>query len=112
MPVTPFQKRVYAAVRLIPRGAVATYKGVAAFLGCGSPRAVGQALKVNPFAPQVPCHRVIAANLSLGGFQGEREGAAIGRKRRMLADEGVHFSAGRLTEPGRLFSFKRSTHDQ
>lgn len=112
MPVTPFQERVYAAVRLIPTGKVATYKGVADFLGCRAPRAVGQALKVNPFAPQVPCHRVIAANLTLGGFQGEREGAAIERKRRLLAREGVQFIAGRLAEPGRVFSFRRGPHEK
>lgn len=111
MPVTPFQQRVYAAIRLIPKGEVATYKGVAEYLGCGSPRAVGQALKVNPFAPQVPCHRVIAASLTLGGFQGEREGAAIERKRRLLAREGVQFKAGKLIEPSRVFSFTRSHHE-
>lgn len=112
MAVTPFQQRVYAAVRLIPKGKVATYQGVADCIGCGSPRAIGQALKVNPFAPEVPCHRVIAANLSLGGFQGEREGAAIERKRRMLAREGVQFESGRLTEVQRVFSFRRSHHEK
>ena len=110
MNVTPFQQRVYDAISLIPKGRVATYAGVAAFIGCGSPRAVGQALKVNPFAPQVPCHRVIAASLTLGGFQGEREGAAIERKRRMLAREGVRFKSRKLAEPERVFSFTRSTH--
>lgn len=112
MTVTPFQQRVYEAVSLIPEGRVATYRGVAAFLGCGSPRAVGQALKVNPFAPQVPCHRVIAASLSPGGFQGEREGAAIARKRRLLAREGVWFIAGKLAEPERVFAFKRCEHEK
>lgn len=112
MTVTPFQQRVYAAVSLIPRGKVSTYRAVADFLHCGSPRAVGQALKVNPYAPQVPCHRVIAANLNLGGFQGEREGAAIDRKRRMLAREGVQFKAGRLADPAQVFSFRRSEHEK
>ncbi len=106
MSVTPFQQRVYDAVLLIPQGKVSTYRDVAAFLGCGSPRAVGQALRVNPFAPKVPCHRVIAANLKLGGFQGERDGAAIERKRRMLAREGVHFEAGRLAAKGQVFQFR------
>jgi methylated-DNA-[protein]-cysteine S-methyltransferase len=72
---------------------------------------VGQALKVNPFAPQVPCHRVITASLTLGGFQGEREGAAIERKRRLLAREGVQFKAGKLVEPDRVFAFTRSHHE-
>ncbi len=110
--ITPFRKRVYAATRLIPKGKVATYKGMAEFIGCGSPRAVGQALRVNPFAPEVPCHRVIAANLCIGGFQGKRAGAAIERKYRMLLSEGVLFKDGRLAEPVRVFTFKRSHHEK
>jgi methylated-DNA-[protein]-cysteine S-methyltransferase len=50
-----------------------------------SPRAVGQALKANPFAPRVPCHRVVAAN-GLGGYGGRWNST---RKRRLLAREGV-----------------------
>ncbi len=102
MVVTEFQKRVYAAVSRIPKGRVATYKGIAVRIGCGSPRAVGQALKKNPFAPDVPCHRVIASDLAIGGFQGRQEGAAIRRKVALLAAEGVRFSGGRLVESGRL----------
>ncbi len=110
MPVTPFQQRVYDAIRLIPAGKVATYGMVADFIGCGSPRAVGQALKRNPFAPQVPCHRVIAADLTMGGFQGERKGAALERKCQLLACEGVRFKSGKLVEPGRVFFFRRNHH--
>jgi methylated-DNA-[protein]-cysteine S-methyltransferase len=102
---TPFQKRVYAALGLIPRGRVTTYKQLAAHLRCRSCRAVGQALKRNPYAPQVPCHRVIASDLTPGGFMGRRGGAAIRRKLDLLAAEGVRFHAGRLTEPSRIFSF-------
>jgi methylated-DNA-[protein]-cysteine S-methyltransferase len=68
---------------------------------------VGQALKVNPFAPEVPCHRVISSSLSLGGFQGERTGAAIERKRQLLSSEGVFFAAGLLAEPGRVYCFRK-----
>lgn len=113
MTVTPFQQRVYEAVSLIPKGKVSTYRDVARFIDCGSPRAVGQALRVNPYAPQVPCHRIIAASLTIGGFQGWRAGAAIERKRRMLALEGILFKAGQLAEPGRLFSFsRRNRHEK
>ena len=93
---TPFEKRVYDAVKRIPRGRVATYKAVAAYVGCGSCRAVGQALMRNPYAPKVPCHRIISSDLSIGGFQGRRRGSAIGAKRRLLATEGVRFREGRL----------------
>ncbi len=102
---TPFQERVYAALRLIPRGQVTTYKQLAAWLGCRSCRAVGQALKRNPYAPQVPCHRVIASDLTPGGFMGRRTGPALRRKLELLAEEGVRFQAGKLAEPGRVFVF-------
>lgn len=64
-----------------------------------SPSAPTQALRRNPFAPEVPCHRVIAASLELGGFSGSwGVGCAnVDRKRRLLAGEGVPFdAAGRL----------------
>jgi methylated-DNA-[protein]-cysteine S-methyltransferase len=105
--ITPFQERVYAAVARIPRGRVSTYRLVARCVGCGASRAVGQALKVNPYAPRVPCHRVIAADLRIGGFQGRTEGAAVRRKLGMLAREGVRFENGRLADPGRVFDFSR-----
>lgn len=94
----------------IPPGRVATYGAVATALGCRSARSVGQALRRNPFAPRVPCHRVIAANLTIGGFEGESAGsAAVERKLSLLAREGVRFAAGRLVEPVRLFEFKKGT---
>jgi methylated-DNA-[protein]-cysteine S-methyltransferase len=98
MRVTPFQQRVYDLVARIPRGRVATYRDIADRLGCGSARAVGQALKRNPFAPRVPCHRVVSSDLTLGGFQGKISGAAIRRKLRLLEGEGIRFTKGRLDE--------------
>ena len=78
-----------------------TYAALGRRIGCPSPRAVGQALRANPFAPQVPCHRVIASNLSPGGFKGYISGAALAKKLRLLATEGVRFKNDRLTEPKR-----------
>jgi len=99
---TPFQRSVYEAVQRIPAGKVSTYAAVAAAIGCRSPRAVGQALKGNPFAPEVPCHRVITSALTLGGFRGSTGGEARQRKRRLLAQEGVDFNAdGTLKDPSR-----------
>ena len=109
--VSPFCARVYAAVRAIPRGRVATYGGIARGRGCGSARAVGQALRRNPFAPVVPCHRVIASGLRLGGFQGHKSGPALARKRRLLAAEGVRFDdTGRLCDRDRLWQAKEENH--
>ncbi|KAH8981884.1 6-O-methylguanine DNA methyltransferase [Lactarius akahatsu] len=62
---------VYDLIREIPAGKVSTYKGVSSVLGSGSPRSVGGALRNNPFAPRIPCHRVIASSLFVGGFKGE-----------------------------------------
>lgn len=87
--ITPFQRKVYLALLDIPRGETITYGELARRIGCRSPQAVGQALKRNPFAPTVPCHRVIAADGSLGGFHGQREGKMIDRKRQLLAEEGA-----------------------
>jgi adenosylmethionine-8-amino-7-oxononanoate aminotransferase len=106
---TEFEQKVYAATREIPRGCVTTYRRLAARIGCGSARAVGQALRRNPFAPEVPCHRVIAANLTVGGFAGRQNGKEIRRKLGLLAQEGVVFRNGRLADAARLFSCARSS---
>lgn len=94
--VTDFQERVYAAVKRIPQGKVTTYKLLAKEIGCKSSQAVGQALKRNPFAPMVPCHRVIFSNLSIGGFAGQVHGDAITRKKMLLKQEGVLFDNDKL----------------
>ncbi len=103
--LTPFQRRVYRALLKIPRGKVTTYRLLAAHLGCGSYRAVGQALRRNPLAPLVPCHRVISSDLSPGGFQGRTDGRAATRKLMLLKAEGVRFVGGRLEDPSRVFDF-------
>ncbi|KAG2445481.1 hypothetical protein HXX76_000097 [Chlamydomonas incerta] len=58
-----------------------------------APRAVGQALRRNPFCPVVPCHRVVAADLNIGGFSGGWgiSDPKVQRKRRLLEEEGVGF---------------------
>lgn len=98
--VTTFQKTVYDACRAIPKGKVTTYAGLAKKIHCGSPRAVGQALKRNPFAPEVPCHRVVKSDRGLGGFYGHTEGPEVTRKRNLLIAEGVRFD-----EQGRVHPF-------
>jgi len=89
---TPFEKRVWTLLCQIPPGSVSTYGLLAAHLN-SSPRAVGNALRRNPFAPQVPCHRVVATGGALGGFKGfpskNGEGVTIAEKRLLLRREGV-----------------------
>ncbi|MGN0833593.1 MAG: methylated-DNA--[protein]-cysteine S-methyltransferase [Kiritimatiellia bacterium] len=82
-----FRLRVYRELLAIPRGTTVSYGELARRLGCGSPQAVGQALRRNPFAPEIPCHRVVAADGSLGGYAGSRSRAALDRKRALLAAE-------------------------
>lgn len=99
---TVFEQRVYDCVRRVPRGTVTTYAWVAKAIGCGSAQAVGQALRRNPYAPEVPCHRVIRSDLTLGGFSGKSKGTAVVRKKQLLREEGVTFHSGRLASLDRL----------
>lgn len=85
--ITDFQRKVYLALLDVPSGATISYKELGKRIGCKSAQAIGQALKRNPFAPEVPCHRVIASDGSIGGFHGHREGEMVEKKRRMLQEE-------------------------
>lgn len=87
---TAFENKVYALCRKIPKGKVMTYGHIAKILN-SSPRAVGQALKKNPYTPQVPCHRVIKSDGSLGGYNGKMNSL---RKIRLLKSEGIKFKNG------------------
>ena len=103
---TSFEDKVYDLLKKIPRGKVTTYGALAEALGIGAPRAVGQALRRNPFAPEVPCHRVIRSDLSIGGYDGQTRGAKLAKKRRLLMEEGVSFDAGgKLAERELLYLF-------
>jgi methylated-DNA-[protein]-cysteine S-methyltransferase len=85
--VSDFHQRIYAIARRIPPGQTRTYGEIAAELGDkGLSRAVGQAMGRNPFAPVVPCHRVLAAGNRPGGFSA---GGGALTKLRMLAIEGA-----------------------
>ncbi|MDO4992238.1 MAG: MGMT family protein [Prevotellaceae bacterium] len=85
--ITEFQRKVYLELLNIPRGETISYGELGKRIGCRSAQAIGQALKRNPFAPDVPCHRVIAADGSLCGFHGQRDGEMIEKKRMLLEEE-------------------------
>ncbi len=89
---TAFQERVYARLRKLPKGSITTYGDLAKAL-MTSPRAVGQALRCNPYAPIVPCHRVVANDGSIGGFGGETTGKKIREKIALLEQEGIKIDA-------------------
>ena len=88
---TQFEVSVYEALCRVPAGNVVTYKTLGKAVGCGSGQAIGNAMRRNPYAPEVPCHRVIPATLKLGGYMGDIVGEKIERKRRLLEGEGVKF---------------------
>lgn len=84
-----FRDKVYQITKKIPKGKVATYGQIAR--SAGNPkaaRAVGMFMKKNPYAPSVPCHRVVGYNGGLTGYSG---GKGISTKKSMLISEGVLF---------------------
>ncbi|HLD69754.1 MAG TPA: MGMT family protein [Candidatus Omnitrophota bacterium] len=70
--LTSFQWQVLGVTATIPYGETRTYQWIARRIGRPkAARAVGQALKINPYAPVIPCHRVIKTDGSLSGYQGK-----------------------------------------
>jgi methylated-DNA-[protein]-cysteine S-methyltransferase len=84
LPGMSFNQKVWALTARIPTGRVTTYARIAEALGSRGYRAVGNALNKNPYAPQVPCHRVVGSNGSLTGFAG-----GLDKKQQLLVAEGV-----------------------
>ena len=84
---TKFQLKVWRYLKSIPKGQVKTYKQVAISIKSPkSARAVANACAKNPYAPKIPCHRVIRSNGTLGGYSG---GGGIKQKLRLLRHEKV-----------------------
>ena len=74
--LTNFEWQVLAATATIPWGETRSYQWVAKTIGNPhAVRAVGQALRKNPFAPVIPCHRVIRKDGTLGGYAGKMTGS-------------------------------------
>ncbi|MBX3249894.1 MAG: methylated-DNA--[protein]-cysteine S-methyltransferase [Myxococcales bacterium] len=97
---TAFQRAVWAALRRVPRGKVRTYGGIASDVGRPrATRAVGVANGANPIPIVIPCHRIVGAGHTLGGYTGGLE-----RKRALLALEGVQLD-GEQVRPGQLVLF-------
>ena len=96
--VSEFQEKVYSLCKKIPKGKVSTYKEIGNALGGKGQiyRAVGVALNKNPFAPKVPCHRVVASDGSLGGFAG-----GIRKKIVLLKKEGIEIKNNKIVNFGK-----------
>ena len=83
---TKFQIKVWKHLKTIPKGRVKTYKQVAISINRPkSARAVANACAKNPYAPKIPCHRVIRSDGSLGGYSGE---GGIDTKKKLLKIDG------------------------
>ena len=84
---TKFQKKVWNYLKTIRKGTVKSYRQVA--IGINRPksaRAVANAVGKNPFAPKIPCHRVIRSDGSLGGYSGK---GGVKTKKLLLKREGI-----------------------
>lgn len=89
-----FAEQVYAILKKkVPRGKVTTYKALAEAVGTKAYQAIGQVMNKNPYAPNVPCHRVIASDGSIGGFA-----TGTKKKRALLKQEGIRFSQGKVNK--------------
>ena len=84
---TKFQKKVWNYLKTIRKGTVKSYKQVAIAINAPkSARAVANAVGKNPFAPKIPCHRVIRSDGSLGGYSGK---GGVKTKKLLLKREGI-----------------------
>lgn len=89
--ITVFQQKLYDKLREVPRGSVTTYQDLAHAIGSKAYRAVGTAMNKNPFAPEVPCHRVIKASGEIGEFAHGSD-----QKMALLLAEGIKITHSRI----------------
>jgi len=88
-----FNERVYDELRKVPTGKVTTYGELARALGTKAYQAVGNAMNKNPYAPEVPCHRVVNSDGSIGGFAWGPE-----KKIKLLSEEGILVVDGKIKD--------------
>ena len=98
---TKFEDKVYKLCKKVPKGKVTTYKEIGDKIGIKGYRAVGMALNKNPFAPKVPCHRVVGSDGNLVGFA-----SGLKKKAEMLRKEGINVKNNKIADFGKvLFKF-------
>ena len=88
-----FSHAVYAKLLKVPKGKVTTYAALARAVGTAAYRAVGTAMKNNPYMGDIPCHRVIKTDRSVGGFNGGEPLKLV-----MLKKEGITLINGKIPE--------------
>lgn len=88
-----FNEKVWALCRKVPKGKVTTYREIAKALKTKAYRAVGNALHANPYAPKVPCHRVVNSSGCLSGY-----GSNIRKRLLLLSKEGIKVKNKRIID--------------
>lgn len=87
-----FNDLCYEKLKEVPAGKVTTYGALAIAIGKpGAARAVGGAMNKNPYAPEVPCHRVVGSSGKMVGFA-----SGVEKKIKMLKSEGVLVEKGKV----------------
>ncbi|MEM2916185.1 MAG: MGMT family protein [Candidatus Woesearchaeota archaeon] len=104
--MTAFSEKVYKICKRIPKGRVSTYREIGNALGGYGQvyRAVGVALKNNPYSPIVPCHRIVCSDGRIGGYKGAKSGKKIAQKIALLKKEGV------IVKKGRIVNFEKKLY--
>ena len=101
-----FSKKIYDNLKKVPHGFVTTYKELSKSINSKAYRAVGNALRNNPYAPVVPCHRVVKSDGSIGGFNGKTDGVEIQNKIKLLLNEGVIIKKNKVADfNNKLYKF-------
>ncbi len=112
--MTTQQKKVYTLLRRVPKGRVTTYKELSLAMGVKAYRLIGKYMKENPYPymtcddpdVQIPCHRVVRSDGTIGGFMGKIAGHTIDQKITLLQEEGITVKDGKITRfTDMLYSF-------
>lgn len=91
-----FAEQIYQVLKQVPRGKVITYAALAKRINSKAYQAVGMVLSKNPYAPTVPCHRVVRSDGTIGGFMGKKDGLTVMKKKKMLEEEGIVFEGDKI----------------
>ncbi|PLW79826.1 cysteine methyltransferase [Candidatus Woesearchaeota archaeon] len=103
------EEKVFLNVKKIPKGKVITYKELAHSVGIRAYRLIGKILQKNPSSylvkGNIPCHRIIKSDGTIGGFFGEISGESIQIKKELLESEGIRFD-----ENNKIIGFDKVLH--
>ena len=95
-----FKESCYEQLKKVQKGKVTTYRELARAVGTNAYRAVGNAMNKNPYAPKVPCHRVVKLSGDVGGFS-----SGVKNKIKMLKAEGIEIKNGKIDLNKFLYKF-------